>query len=141
MARDIAIRFDGVSGTVFDFDRDVSGKGAEEQRYIINTATDKGSDRLYPSRGTDLMDGVLHGMVVDYNSAAHLGNFAALDTTSFMGAVGPSSRMLHDDAVYLMSVVPLSYTNSSRLLNYTVSFTFRDGSATSTSVTINDHHI
>lgn len=141
MARDIAIRFDGVSDTVFDFGREVSGKEAEEQRYLINIATDRDEDNLYPDKGTDMMSGVLQGLVIDYNSASHLGNFAALDTTSFMGSIGPSDRILGDDAVYVMAVTPLSYSPNEKLLNFSVVFTFRDGNSTSTSVTVNDHHI
>lgn len=129
--KDIAVRFNGVPDTVFDFGRMVEGKAAEEQRYIINMATGAGTDRIYPDRGTDLLADTSGSVVFDENGAAHIGNFAALDTTLFMEQVSTEERMASNDAIYVTSVTPVSYSNEKRILHLAVKFVFNDESETS----------
>lgn len=136
MARDVAIRFNGAVDTVFDFSRAVEGKAAEEQRYLINLATSVGTDGIYPDKGTELLEQSMGGLIVDYNGASHLGNFASLDTRLFMEDLGPEERIDSDDAIYGVSVSPVSYGQDTRTLHYTVQFTFNDGTETSEDVTI-----
>ncbi|MCQ2172157.1 MAG: hypothetical protein MJZ17_05335 [Bacteroidales bacterium] len=132
--QDLAIRFNGDGDTVFDFDRMVEGKAAEEQRFLINVATSRNTVDLYEDKGTEMMEMALSGAVSDYNTAAHAGNFAALDTLLFIGAVSDDERMNSDDYVAEASISPMEYSLGA--LHYTVQLTFNDGTSTSEDVTI-----
>lgn len=133
--RDIAIRFDGDGDTVFDFGRIVEGKAAEEQRFLINAATSKMSVDLYgEDKGTDILAMSLSGSVADYNTAAHAGNFAALDTLLFLGKVSDDDRMDSDEYIAEAAISPMEY--SSGAVHYIVQFTFNDGTSTSENVDI-----
>ncbi len=54
------------------------------QNAMINIATNQGTDRTYPTKGTRLLASSTQGVIFDSLSAQHVANFAALSTLTFM---------------------------------------------------------
>lgn len=77
------LKIDMQHGAVLKLDEQVSGKEGTVQSALVNITTAKGSDRAFPTRGTDLLRRALLGELIDVNSAQHASNFAALDTLFF----------------------------------------------------------
>lgn len=81
--RGMRIEF-GPDGPRFDTNTRVQGFAATVQNALVNIGTDRGSDPLFPDRGTDLkLDGV-RGRMSTNIWAKSSGNFAALRTLSFL---------------------------------------------------------
>ena len=56
------------------------------QNAVVNTATPEGSDKIFPTRGTNLVKKVFSGQVFNETSANHAGNFAAVKSRNFVNA-------------------------------------------------------
>lgn len=83
--KDIKVIFDGPYGkTRLDLTNYVEGKDLTVQKVLINIPTFKGSDKLYPDKGTSLLQQFIGAVVVNKNAAQHIANFAALDTIYFI---------------------------------------------------------
>ena len=83
--KDIKVIFDGPYGnTRLDLLNQVEGKDLTVQKVLINIPTYKGSDKLYPNKGTSILQQFLGAVVVNKNAAQHIANFAALDTIYFI---------------------------------------------------------
>lgn len=83
--RDFRIIFNGPYGqTRIDLERDVRDKAVTAQKVLINLPIIKGTDQLYPERGTDLLKQCIGAVIVNKNAAQHIANFAALDTIYFI---------------------------------------------------------
>lgn len=107
--RDIRIVINGNGESFIDLTREVSGKDLYRQKALVNIITVKGSDPVFPDRGTDLMKKCLSGTIYDNNGLRHIGNFAALDTTFFVltneyAAVDKTPDMIKKIAVYPYTV-------------------------------------
>ena len=67
-------------------DEKVEGALATVQNVLVNVGTTKGSDRIFPSRGTNLLKRMVTSGVQSYTDLMHTANFAALDTLFFVRA-------------------------------------------------------
>ena len=76
--------FFGPTGPRFDFTRVLIGFDCTVQNALVNLGTDRGTDRVYPSRGTDLKVDAAVGRMVNLTWANHTANFAALRTLEFI---------------------------------------------------------
>lgn len=83
--KDIAIVFNGPYGNTFiNLNDSVEGKNVTAQKVLVNLATIKGTDKLYPDKGTNLLKQCIGAVMVNENAAQHISNFAALDTLYFI---------------------------------------------------------
>ena len=62
----------------------VADMDADVQNVLMNFGISKGSDQVFPDRGTDLFLKGLQGRLVDDITAGHEGNFAASDVLFFV---------------------------------------------------------
>lgn len=62
---------------------------ADTQNILMSLGTMKGTDQVFPSRGTNLFIRGLQGRLVDTISAGHEGNYAAVDVLAFVSANDP----------------------------------------------------
>lgn len=127
--RDIKIIFNG-SSTRIDLEKYVEGKNLYEQKALVNAVTDQGSDPVYPDRGTTMIADSINGNAYDINRAAHIANFAALDTLYFINyqeyaAVQDSPDLIKDIA---MSVI--EYSGAEGRIRFSAKFTFADDTET-----------
>lgn len=67
----------------------VKGLEADTQNILMSLGTMKGTDQVYPLRGTNLFIRGLQGRLVDMISAGHEGNYAAADVLDFVSANDP----------------------------------------------------
>lgn len=133
---DIRVRFNGEYDTVFDLKNKVEGKDLYMQKYMINLATDNGSDPLYSTRGTTLMQEAIGGILLSDNAIAHAGNFAALDSRLFVTGEEYSAVRLSPDLVTDCILEAQDTDNNSGTITYNVRFTFADGTETDTTLNI-----
>lgn len=117
-------------------DETVEGKMLLQQKYLINTATTMGSDRIYPGRGTELLAEAIGGTVIDQTAAAHIGNFAALNTLRFCTYEEHPDEYKKDTYVSNYDLKPIEYNNTNRVLSFEAKFTFRDGTVSADVVNI-----
>lgn len=127
--RDVRIQFNGDKGTIFRCDEEVAGKSTYEQKYLINSATSKGTDPIFPDRGTDLLKGAIGGSVINFSSAFHLGNFAAVDTLYFCSFEENADEFNSEEYVDAFTLLPTEYDNSTRTLTFKATFSFKDGTS------------
>ncbi len=71
------------TGPRLDLGQKVTGFDSMVQNCLVNIGTHKGSDPLFPDRGTTLFQDGLRGRLVSEVWARHDCNFAALDTLAF----------------------------------------------------------
>lgn len=105
----IKLHMNGDRDTLFDFRAPVEGKKHYAQKMLVNLATERGSDPLYPDRGTTLLTGAIGGVIIDTASASHLGNFAALDTVVFVNG-GAYPELKENEAEMDDAVVDINIT-------------------------------
>lgn len=137
--RAINVVFNGGSGTFIDWTKAVGDRQCVEQKYLMNIATAKKSDPIFPARGTDLLTRAIGGAVVDSASAKTLGNFAATDTIYFCSWEETPEVYEADYYPTAAELSPTSYTNSGRTLNFELTLTFRDGTTTETTTAISSN--
>lgn len=125
--RDIRIRFNGGEDTRLDLKHEVKGKRLYAQKYLVNTATTKGTDFIFPDRGTDLMTSAISGGAVDEISLGHIGNFAAIDTLYFCSYEEHAPVYNSQGYIRAYALLPKSYDNSTHTMTFDAEFTFRDG--------------
>jgi len=73
----------GPSGVEIDPLASVSGVEAKIQGALVNIGTSRGSDSVWPDRGTELLKNAVLNGVPGVVQAQHLANFAAVDTLFF----------------------------------------------------------
>ena len=81
--RGTVLNFTG-DAPVFDFSQVLIDFGCTVQNALVNTATDLGSDPVYPDRGTHLKIDGAQGRMVNSVWASQSASFAALRTLSFI---------------------------------------------------------
>lgn len=134
--RDIRIRFNGSDATRLDLHDTVEGKSLYEQKYLLNTAVTKGTDPIYPDRGTDMLRQSIGGTIVDTNEAMHTGNFAAVDTLYFCSYEEHPEVYNLDEYVQAYQLIPAAYDNATRTLSFRAVFLFKDGTSTDSTFSI-----
>lgn len=137
--KDIRIQFDGNDGTRLVLNQIVEGKSVFEQKYLINTATTQGSDKIYPERGTSFLQQAIGGTLIDWNSSIHTGNFAATDTIYFCSYEEHPDVYNSDIYVSSYQLIPALYDNTTRTLSFRAIFAFNDGTSTSEDFSISTH--
>lgn len=76
-------------GASLVLDQTVADADCEIQNALVNVGTARGSDPMYPLRGTNMLKEATSGAVVDLDSARHVANFAALYTFDFIRSTLP----------------------------------------------------
>lgn len=135
--RDIRIQFYGDKGTCFKLKEKVEGKQLYKQKYLINTATSKNTDKIFPDRGTNLLAQSLGGKVLSGSGAYHVGNFAATDTIYFCSYEEQASEFNSDQYVQSFTIYPKYYNNATNSLYFLATFLFKDEEVQTEEVTIN----
>ena len=137
--KSIAIVFDGGSGTFIDWKSMKEGKECITQKYLVNIATEKGTDPIFPDRGTDLLPQAIGGVVIDAASALMIGNFAATDTIYFCAWEEDPEVYSSGDYPEAAELIPTGYSNNERILNFDLTLTFQDGTSTTVETTISSN--
>lgn len=83
----------------------VTGFSATAQACLVTLGCDKGSDPIFPTRGTNLRKAGASGALIDSNSAQHASNFAAVDVLFFVGKAGSPSDPDNVSAVKLQAAL------------------------------------
>lgn len=113
-------------GITIDTEASVDGLEATIQNALLNIATRKGTDKVFPNKGTDLLHSAVTGKIVGINDANHVSQFAALDTLFFIrqfDITQPSNTRI--GKIFMQ---PVSYNGHRLLINAT--FTDIDGTRT-----------
>lgn len=78
----ISINF--LNGDIFiDTDKKVTGFDSTIQNALANIGTRRGTDRIFPEKGTDILLNAVQGKIVGLNVANHEAQLAAIDTLFF----------------------------------------------------------
>ena len=109
----LALQFSGASGITLAVTKKVTDFNCVAQNGMVNIACDKGSDFIYPDKGTTLYKDALAGKVPTFTDAYHYSNFAALDTRFFLKNQAPAGVEVIDKVVLL----PFTYTTAGLVLN------------------------
>lgn len=75
----LGIKFED-AGAKFNFEEKLDSKRLIVQNYLVNTANIRGSNLVFPQKGTNLLRALNGGIVFDRTTAVHQANFAATDT-------------------------------------------------------------
>lgn len=124
--QDIRIQFYGEKGTCFKFKEKVEGKKLYKQKYLINTATSKNTDKIFPDRGTNMLAQAMGGIAMTQNGAYHIGNFAATDTIYFCSYEEIPSEYKSSSYVESYTLYPKYYNNATNSLYFLATFIFKD---------------
>ena len=135
--RAIRIQYDGNDNTRILWDKDAEGKLLMTQKYLMNVATDKASDPIFPDRGTDLMRHALGGTFLISPTTA--GTFASVDTLYFCNYEESAGVFASSDNVTNFALTSASYNNATSSVNMAASFTFQDGTSYNTTLTVTDN--
>lgn len=127
--KDLKISFNGDASTI-KLNETVDDKNLYEQKVLINLVTARGSDRVFPSRGTKLLADSIYGRVYSKTGAAHVGNFAALDTIYFIRSTDPKDIQNADYLINDVNVYTISYNNQEHVLNMSVQVVYKDNTST-----------
>ena len=98
------------SGCSLDFTSPVNDISCAIQNSLVNIATGKGSDLIFPLKGTDLYAQAVSGAIVDTNTAVHASSFAALDTLFFSASQNKSTD---SETITAVNIAPVSITGGS----------------------------
>jgi len=87
MMKTLAIEFEGAEGARLNFSSLRTGFMTQVQSALVNLATERGSDRLSPRRGTQLLRRAVSGRLRNIRSdSRNAASFAAIDTLFFLRA-------------------------------------------------------
>lgn len=85
ISKDLKLVINGENDTYIDLTRSVDGYLKKAQNCLVVSVTSEGSDKVFPEKGTQLLKGSVGVYnLVNPNYVSHLGNFAALNTISFV---------------------------------------------------------
>jgi hypothetical protein len=82
--KSICIDFASLDGPKLDLTKITSGFAATVQCALVNVGTDRGSDPVFPERGTDLKIDGARGKMATRTWSTQTANFAALRTLTFV---------------------------------------------------------
>ena len=104
----LAINFSGDKGATLAVGTLISGFNCFAQNGLVNIACGKGSDTIFPDKGTNLYKDALAGRVPNFSEAYHASNFAALDTTFFL----KQYENPNEEGIKSIILNPFSYVNN-----------------------------
>jgi hypothetical protein len=120
------------SGARLLLDETVENFDAVVQNGLVNIATEKGSDKGDPARGTNLLRDALQGRIADLLTAQHISNLAALDTLFYLR--NSDERETTEERVDKLALQPFEYDGA--LLRVNALFTGTQGTVTGRDTTI-----
>lgn len=135
--RAIKIHYNGGDDTRILFREETSGKLLQIQKYLLNVATEKDTDPIFPDRGTDLLRTALGGALVSPDTSDD--GFAAVDTLYFCNYEEYPEVFNSDDNVSFFALIPADYQHYKRSLSFAANFTFADGTEYNTDLEIADN--
>ncbi len=110
------------AGVEIDLTTPVADFGCEVQNALVDIGIMRGSSRIYPAQGTNLLRNALSGSLIDIAAAGHASNFAALSALTFS-----RNNDYADTANPLVGVTLKPATFSGLLLKLDAQFTAADG--------------
>lgn len=135
--RAIKIHYNGGNDTRILFREETSGKLLQIQKYLLNVATEAGSDPIFPDRGTDLLAAGIQGTLVSSTTADD--SFAAVNTLYFCNYEEHPDMFKSGDNVEFFSLDPTDYQHHNRSLSFAAEFTFKDKTEYNTVLEIADN--
>lgn len=95
-------------GASLNFESVVRGFESTKQNAIVNLGTQKGSDKVYPEKGTGLMEAAFKGAISgNAMEAGHQANFAASDTLFFMATLPDQDE--NEEGIEKISIEPTGF--------------------------------
>lgn len=82
--KDIKLNMNGEKDTFIDLNKSVDQHNTLAQQCLVLSATLQNSDKIFPTKGTQLQAGVNNVNIIDNNYAQHMSNIAALDILNFL---------------------------------------------------------
>jgi hypothetical protein len=128
--RAIKIKYNGGDDTRILFREETTGKLLQTQKYLLNVATEKNTDAIFPERGTDLLRTALGGALITNNGVRD--GFAAVDTLYFCNYEEAAEVFNSADNVIQFTLRPGNYRHATRQLSFAANFTFKDGTTYNT---------
>lgn len=132
--RAVAVDFTGGYTTRINFKREVTGKALQEQKYLVNVATNAGSDPIFPKRGTKLLDSAIGGALMSINGLTD--GFAAVDTVYFCNYEESKAMYESPDNVRVFTLTPSAVGSSMTEVCFKAHFLFADQTENTVSVTV-----
>lgn len=78
------LKINFVDGDIFiDTENKVTGFSATVQNALVNIGTRQGTDKIYSTKGTEILKSAAEGKIVGFNVANHEAQLAAIDTLFF----------------------------------------------------------
>ena len=135
--RAVAVDFTGGYTTRINFKREVTGKALQEQKYLVNVATNAGSDPIFPKRGTKLLDSAIGGALMSINGLTD--GFAAVDTVYFCNYEESKAMYESPDNVRVFTLTPSAVGSSMTEVCLKAHFLFADQTENTVSVTVSNN--
>lgn len=132
--KDIKLNMQGEENTFIDLTKSVDDHTTLAQSCLALSVTVKGSDILFPDKGTDLQAGVINLNIINTLYTSHVSNFAALDILSFLEKNTTYQQNQVEVADIDMGIINASEYGESLKLYQKVYFT--DGTFTNDVITI-----
>lgn len=135
--RAIKIHYNGGNDTRILFREETSGKLLQTQKYLMNVATEQGSDPIFADRGTELLATALGGALISLDTIDD--GFAAVDTLYFCNYEEAPEVFESPDNVSFFALTPIEYHQATRSLSFAADFTFNDGTELNSTLEIADN--
>ena len=132
--RAIAVDFTGGYTTRINFRREVTDKAMQEQKYLINVATQAGTDPIFPDRGTKLLSSAIGGAIMTINGLTD--GFAAVDTLYFCNYEEEKEVYNAPYNVTAFVLTPSEAHTSIQTVGFEASFLFADQTENTITVTV-----
>lgn len=127
--KDIKLILAGDASTI-DLTSTVEDKNLYEQKALVNMVTVQGSDPIYSDRGTTMLIDSIRGKAYNRAGIIHMGNFAALDTISFIKSTDQDDIATEDFTIKDINVSAIAYNNNTNTLSLSVQLTYTDATTT-----------
>lgn len=82
--KDIKLNMNGEKDTFIDLNKSVDNHNTLAQQCLVLSVTLQNSDKIFPTKGTQLQAGVNNVNIIDNNYSQHMSNIAALDILNFL---------------------------------------------------------
>lgn len=112
-------------------DQRVEGYGSTLQNALVILGTDKGSDKAFPDKGTNLLKAATRGLMIDGQAALHQAQFAAIDVLFFSRSFEISET---DEMIREIKLTPSTITTDK--ISLQVQFTSTLGNVAGTAISV-----